>query len=186
MSKAIFFDQTYFYEHTEVDENVNWKMIRSSIWNAQEVYIQDILGGTLYNLIRDEIISNNGTLTTARLVTLNDTYIAPVLLNYVMSDIQVPLLYKFREQSTSTNRSEFSTPISHSEMVKLQDYYRLKAERYADKLYDYLCANQSTYTEWTTYATSDLQRAKKPSATTGLYMGQSRTKGYGYEYYEKT
>lgn len=182
MARAIFFDQTYFYENTEIDENVNWKLIRSTIWNAQEFYIQDILGGTLYQAIRDEIVTNNGTLTTGKYVTLVDTYIAPVLLNYVMSDLQVPLLYKFRDKSTSTNRSEFSNPITHSEMVKLQDFYRIKAEKFADRLYDYLCANTSTYTEWTTYATSDLVRAQTPRPTTGLWMGKARENSKGFDF----
>lgn len=183
MARALLMNQTYFYENTEVDENVDYKLIRATVWDAQELYIKDILGSPLYDVITAEIISNNGSLTTGRLVTLVNTYVAPCLLKYVMMDLQVPLLYKFRNKSTLTDRTDFSNPIDFKEMTFLRDFYRIKAENYAKKIERYICANSSTFPEYSTYTSSDEVRAQRQQSTVSLFLGGELTpRKTGFDY----
>jgi len=181
------FQESYFTELSPVDENVNYDLIRPVVWNAQELYIKDILGQPLYEVIVDEIVTNMGTLTTPRLVTLVDSYIAPCLLHYSLMDAQITMLYKMRNLSVNTTRSDYSDPIEFSEHKYLKDEYKHKAEAYAERIQRYLCANHSTYPEYTTYTSSDEVRAQNQSPTVSVYLGSGSKKvsGYGWEYYEK-
>ena len=168
MARGLLFDQTYFYENTEVDENTDWKLLRPSVWDAQELYIQDIIGSPLYNEIKTQIVAS--TLTGLN-TTLVDDYLAPCLLKYVMTDAQVSLLYKYRNKSVLKDRSDSSNPIDFKEHRYLKDFYQMKAERYAEKVERYLCANSTSYPLYTTYTTSDEVRAHSVSNTVSVYLG---------------
>jgi len=186
MSRALFFEEKFLYQNSPVDENTNYKVIRPVVWDCQELYIQDILGTPLYKLIKDEIETNGGTLTTARLLTLVNDYVAPCLLNYVLMDSQMTMLFKMRNKSVSTDRSDYSNPVEYKTYLHLKDEYQLKAEQYAEKIQRYLCANSSTYPEYTNYSTSDEVRAQNQRPDIGIYLGGLNIpKDYGYEYYEK-
>lgn len=165
------FQEQYFTENSPVDENVNYDLIRPVLWNSQELYIKDIIGQPLYEVITTEIETNGGALTTPRLVTLVDTYIAPCLLHYTIMDAQVSMLYKMRNLSVNTQRSDYSDPIEFTEHKYLKDEYRVKAEAYAERIERYLCANLNTYPEYTTYTSSDQVRAQDQKPTVPVYLG---------------
>ena len=109
MTRPLFFTQTYFHEHTPVDENTNYNLIQPVIWDCQELTIQDILGTPLYNELKHQIVSNTVSPLNA---TLIEKYINPCLLKYVMHESQVSLLYKFRNKSVMQERSDFGNPVS--------------------------------------------------------------------------
>ena len=186
MAKGLFISEEYFNQLSPVDENVNYDLIRPVVWNAQELYIKDIIGSPLYDVIEAEIVSNQGTLTTARLVTLVDTYIAPCLLHFALMDAQITMLYKMRNLSVNTTRSDYADPIEFREHKYLKDHYQHIAEAYAEKIERYLCANTSTYPEYTTYTTSDEVRAQAQSPKVSVFLGggSSRVTKYGWEYEE--
>lgn len=170
VTKGLFFDQDYFYEESEVDENVDWKLIRPVVWRCQKVYIEELLGTPLYDVIETEIIANAGALTTGRLVTLVNTYVAPCLLYYTLMESQVSMTYKMRNRSVQTQRSGDSDEVDLQTHRYLKQEYKDIAEKFAERVEAYLIANQATYTEYTTYSTSDQVRAKSPKPSTALFM----------------
>lgn len=186
MARALFFQESFFYKNSPVDENVNYDVIRPVVWDCQELFIQDVLGSTLYDALKAEIVTNGGTLTTARFVTLVNNYVAPCLLNYTLVEAQITMLFKMRNKSVMTDRSDYSDPIEFSQHKYLKDEYRIKAEQYAEKIERYLCANSSTFPEYTTYTSSDQVRAQNQRPTTTLYMGGvfKGGVGYGEDYYK--
>lgn len=186
MARELFFQESYLRENSPVDKNTNYDLIRHVVWDCQELYIQDILGTPLYNVIKAEITSNAGTLTTPRLLTLVNTYVAPCLLNYTLMEAQVFLLYKMRNKSVMTDRSDYSDPISFQEHKYLKDQFREKAEQYAEKIERYLCANQSTFPEYTTYTSSDQVRAQHQKPTVSVHLGShGKPYPYGWEYWNR-
>lgn len=170
VTRALFFDSDFFYENTEVDENVDLKLIRPTIWDVQEIYIMPLIGQPLYEVIEAEIIANGGALTTQRLIDLVDGYVAPAHLKYVMMQLQVPLLYKFRNKSTLTDRTDSSTPIDFAEMRHLKDFYKAMAETYSERTERFLIANGSIYPEYRNFATSDQVRSKSQGASVSVYL----------------
>jgi hypothetical protein len=183
MARALFFNESYFFENSIVDENVNYdKLIRPIIWDCQELYIQDIIGTPLYNVLKDEITTNGGSLTTTRLITLNNTYIAPCLLNYTLMEAQVSMLYKMRNKSVMTDRGDFSDPVDYQTHNYLVDQFQNKAEQYAQRIESYLCANTETFPEYTTYTSSDEIRAQRQKPSVSVFLGNYGQKTNGFDY----
>lgn len=167
MTRPLFFTQTYFHEHTPVDENTNYNVIQPVIWDCQELTIQDILGTPLYNELKHQIVSNTVTALNA---TLIEKYINPCLLKYVMHESQVSLLYKFRNKSVMQERSDFGNPVSFEEHRYLKDYYKVQAEAYAMKIQEYLKAKGDDYPLYYTYTNSDEVRAQNQKPTVSVWL----------------
>lgn len=180
MARALFFNQTYFYENTTVDENTDYKMIRPVIWDCMEIFIQDIVGTPLYNELKTQVVAST---VTALNTTLLNNYIAPCLLNYTMAEAQVTMLFKFRNRSVSTDRSDYSNPVELKEHQYLKDQFQIKAEKYAKKIEDYLIANLTDYPLYNTYTTTDEVRAQTQAPNVSLYLkgARSQCKTYGRE-----
>lgn len=168
MARALFFDQTYFYENTAVDENTNWKGIRPVLWDCMEIYIQDIVGTQLYEELKDQVVNNTETALNQDLL---DNYIAPCLLNYTMMEAQVTMLYKFRNRSVAKDRSDYSNPVDFKEHRYLKDQYQIKAEKYARKIQDFLIANIDDYPLYLSFTESDDVVAQNQSPQVSLYLG---------------
>jgi hypothetical protein len=183
MNRPLFFNEDYFHAVTPVDENQNYKLLRPVVWECQELYIQDIIGTPLYNELKDQW--ENNTMTALNL-TLVQNYIAPCLANYVMKEGMTNMLFKMRNKSVMTDRSDFSDPVDFTSYKHLQNTYQERAEKYAGKIEDYLCANSVDYPLYTSYTSVDEVRAQGQRATTSLALGiKPRRTGMGWEYYER-
>lgn len=172
-NRALLISEKYVKENSEIDDNVDMKLILPTIFYCQKEYIEKAIGTPLYNDLTAKIIAN--TLAGYDL-NLVDDYIADALLMWVRMEIQVPLLYKFRNKSVGKNNSEFSQPVDFTEHKYLKDYYRSKAEYFTSRLNDYLCANAALFSLYTTYTTSDQVRARPTKPSSGVWLGRRSRK----------
>lgn len=167
--RGLLISEKYVKENSEIDENVDMKLILPSIWYCQKQYIEKTLGTPLYNDLIAKVVA--GTLAGDDL-NLVDAYIADALLYWVRFKSLTPLMFKFRNKSIATNSSENSQPISKKDFDAIRDEYRLDAEYFTSRVTDYLCANQTLFPLYTTYTTSDQLRAREVKPTTGVFLGR--------------
>lgn len=167
-NRALFISENFIKNNTEIDENVDVKKLLPSVWWCQKAFIEKILGSPLYEDLSDKIIADN---LTADDIILVDQYIADALLNYFLSEVQVPLLFNFRNKSVSNDNSQFSNPIDYVEHRYLKSFYLPRAEYFGQRLDDYLCANSTLYPKYTEHNSSDelIPRDLKPSNP--FYLG---------------
>jgi hypothetical protein len=132
-------------EFTDMNNNVDSKLISNAIREAQDIELQRLLGTLLYNKILSDVQSN--TLTGAY-KSLVDDWIQNFLL-YATYYITLEYIYmrprnnglltpQGGENSESVDRQMFN--------VKRQSVQN-KREFYAEKLTDYLIENQNSYPE---------------------------------------
>ena len=159
--------EKYVKENSEIDENVDMKLIEPTIWRCQIQYLQNVLGTKLYKSILDKII--NDTLTGDYLNLVND-YCADSLLNYVMYEVQIPLLYKFRDKSVSKKSSDNAQPIDFKEHRYLKDFYKHKAEFFTSRLNDYLCEYSELFPEYDTEDGIDEVNPHGGKPTVSVYL----------------
>ena len=133
---------TYLKDNSPINENVDDKLLKSAIKESQEIYIRDIIGSGLYNQIQTQAF--NGTLS-ANNTTLLDTYIAPCLKYYTLTESMLPMTFKMLNKSVASRNSDNANPVSIEEMTMIERRYRDKAEYYANRLRDYLLANTNIY-----------------------------------------
>ena len=172
MARQLFFDESFLKENSEIDENVDMKLLNPTIYRCQIQYIQNVLGTKLYDRILTDIEADT---LTGDYLTLVDDYCVDALQYWVMYEVQIPLLFKFRDKSVSTKNSTNSAPISTKELSRIENRFKDKAEYFTKRISDYLCANEDLFTEYNTEDEVDEVRPQNGQASTSLYMGRTST-----------
>jgi hypothetical protein len=178
---------TYLKTNTPLNENLDDKLLKSAIKEAQEIYIRDVIGSGIYDELQSE--AYNGTLTALN-TTLIDSYIAPCLKYYTLVESMLPLTFKFMNKSVASRNSENATPITTDELTMIEQRYRDKAEYYAERLRDYLKENPTDYPKYLNPGTGfDVIRPKNTAFFGGMYLpGTDDDCFYNYDFpddYEK-
>ena len=172
MTNFVFFiSTTYLKDNTPINENVDDKLLKTSIKESQEIYIRDIIGSGLYNELQTQALAN--TLTQLN-TTLLDTYVAPCLKYYTLTEAMLPMTFKLMNKSVASRESDNARAISVEEMTLIEGRYRDKAEYYANRLRDYLRANTNSYPLFLNPgSTFDTIRPKNTSFQGGIYLPSS-------------
>lgn len=168
MVKALMITEQFIKDNTTINENVDVKLMRSTIWDCQRDYIKPILGTDLYNKILADI--NNSTLSGDYL-TLRDEYISESLLKWFMMESVPTMLYKYRNKAVSTQSSDNAQPINYTEMREEMNRWRDKAELRSQDITSYLCANSTLFPEYTSNSDSDDIQPNGNNFTTSIYLG---------------
>ena len=132
-------------EFTDMNNNVDSKLISNAIREAQDIELQRLLGTLLYNKILSDVQSN--TLTGAYR-TLVDDWIQNFLL-YATYYITLEYIYMRPRNNgllTPTGGDNSESVDRQMFNVKRQSVQN-KREFYAEKLTDYLIENQNSYPE---------------------------------------
>jgi len=137
-----FISSTFLKEHTPINENVDDKILKNAIQEAQEIYIRDVVGSGIYNELQTQAFNN--TLSTAN-KTLLDSYIAPCLKYYTLTESMLPMTFKMLNKTLGTRTSDNTQPVTIDEMTMVERRYRDKAEYYAQRLREFLQANSTVY-----------------------------------------
>ena len=168
MARPIFISEGFFKENSAVDENVDMKQINPTIWQCQIQHIQNVLGTKLYDKILSDISAST---LTGDYLTLVDNYCADALVYWVMYEVQIPLLFKFRDKNVSKKSSDNAFPVSTKELSRIENRYKDKAEFFTKRISDYLCTNSDLFPEYNTENEFDEVRPQDGKATVSVYLG---------------
>ena len=175
---------SYLKDNTPINENLDDKLLKSAIKEAQEIYIRDVIGSGIYDELQDQAF--NSTLTADN-TTLLDSYIAPCLKYYSLTESMLPMTFKFMNKSVATRNSENATPVSIDELTLIEQRYRDKAEYYADRLRNFLKENPTLYPKFLNPGTGfDVIRPSNTAFLGGMYLpGNNDDCFFNYDFPEK-
>lgn len=179
MADALFIGEDYVKNNSTIDENVDVKEIIPSIKDCQIIYLEPVLGTQLYNGLKTRILAST---TTANDDTLISSYIAPMLVKYVVFDLTTNLLFRYTNKNVSKKNSENSQPVDYTEYRNLLDIYKHKAEYLEQRLIDYLCANVTTFTEYNSIVNSNDIVPKSNAYSSPFYLGDDDKTCYERKY----
>lgn len=158
MNNILLISEKTIKENSLVSNNVDGKYIQNAIRSAQDLSVQPIIGQKLFERLCEGVSEQNLTELETDLIS---TYIQPVLLNAVMSDLVLQLTYKFRNlgvvQTTDTN---IMVP-SLNELQYIREDYNMKATFYMNRLSDFLEANCSKFKQYSGCECNKLKANKK-------------------------
>lgn len=180
MARGLLINETFVKSNSEVDENVDMKLINPTIWYCQKAYIEPVLGTVLYNDLIADVVAGS---VTGDNLTLIDDYIADALLYWVMLELQVPLTYKFRNKSVSKNTDANSQPVDFEQHKYLKDVYRPKAQYFTERLKAYLCENSTLFPLYGTENAADEISPRDIAPQVSVYFGGKLPKRDKYGYY---
>jgi len=144
-AQVLLVNAEYVKKYTHLNDSVDQNLINPSVYAAQDMYVENIIGTDLMVKIKADTAANN---ITGNYETLRDKYIRPALAWWVMVDLLPHLAYKMDNGNLVQRTSEDTTPIDDARMKDLKDQAINKARHYTQRLSDYLCAKSSLFPEF--------------------------------------
>lgn len=145
MATALFITTNDLKRNTIVDGNVDIDKFIQFIKIAQEIHIQNYLGGALYKKISDDIINNN---LTGDYLTLVQDYLKDMLIHFAMVDYLPFSAYQISNGGVYRHNSENSVNATKNEVDYLVDKHRDFAQFYTRRFLDYMCFNSTKFPEY--------------------------------------
>lgn len=150
---TVFIGTQYLRDNTIINDNVDAKVLQPIIRMAQDKYIQETIGTSLYDKMLVLVDAANPALPTPVLITGNykillEEYIMPTLIQYCIYESIPYMNFKFRNKSISKQSSDNSTPADLTELYYIRDNVSSMAQFYAERLRNYLCQNASLFPEF--------------------------------------
>ena len=147
---ALFIDDQYLKDYTPMGQNIDPLQIYPFVEDAQEVYIQDLLGTPLYMDLTYKLYVGTTYSTLER--TLVD--LCSKALAYWSVYLAIPhLAIKIRNIGVARPTSDNTQPSTMEEMKYIREEMKNMAEFWAERIVKYLCENSSSYPLYT--ASSD-------------------------------
>lgn len=133
--------EKYLKEETILHDNVDSKLVKVAIREAQTINTRDVLGSALYDLIISELPSSLSAVNT----TLVNDYVAPMQKYFALKEIIINLQFKLANSAVLIREGENMRPISGSDLERLEAAYGKKAEYYQQRTEDFICENITDY-----------------------------------------
>jgi len=139
---ALLVSEQRLKQWTNLDANVKTEDITPFIIQAQDLYIQSVIGTTFFNRMKEGIINSDLTVDEKTLLT---DYVGPTLMQYALYLMLPGLKYKLVDKGVVSGTSEDSAQTSLDELKFLRQSTLDTAEFYSKRLTEYLCDNPGVY-----------------------------------------
>ena len=150
---------------TQLDDNVRLNEITPHILQAQDIYIQNLVGTRLYVRLQEGVINND--LNANEDLLLND-YVGKTLMNYALYMMLPSIKYKIVNQGIINGTSEESSPTTLEELRYLRQTVLDTAEFYAKRLLEFFIDNPNMFPEYQNPGTDGMLPDKANPYFSGL------------------
>ena len=158
---------------TDVNDNVDEKLLLSNIQIAQDLGLQNLLGTSFYFHILNA--AETQTLTGPENTLLQD-YIQPYLLWRAVWEALPTLWMRIQNKSVIIGQTEQGSPVGKNEFNTLRQIHESRYEFYAQRLMDYIKNHPGDYPLYFAYNSNDGMKPAKENYYAGLYIDTGRRK----------
>ena len=124
---------------------------------AQDIHIQNYLGGKLYDKLQALIISGDIDLpANSDYKSLRDVYIKPMLIWFTQSEYFPFSMFKVDNGGVSKHRGEESDSVNFTDIDRMMSKINDRAEFYTRRFLDYITFNSTKYQEYTNNQNGDM------------------------------
>jgi hypothetical protein len=158
MATALFITAKDLKANTLIDGNVDVNKFLQFIKIAQQIHIQNFLGGKLYDKISADILdgAGGGTGLQDPYLSLLKNYIVDMLIHYAMVDYLPFAAYQVANGGVFKHNSENSTSVSKEEIDSLIDKHRNFAQFYTRRFIDFMNFNNEQFPEYNENQNEDM------------------------------
>lgn len=162
MATALFITPKDLKANSLIDGNVDTDKFIQFIKIAQQIHLQNYLGGKLYDKISQDILDD--TLTGDYLTLVRD-YLKDMLIHYAMVDYLPFAAYQVAQGGVFKYASENSQTVSKEEVDTLIEKHRNFAQFYTRRFIDYMSFNNNLYPEYNQNQNEDMYPDKEANFT---------------------
>lgn len=157
MATALFITSKDLKQNSLIDGSVDVDKFVYFIKIAQQIHIQNYLGGKLYDKISDDIISGDIDLpANANYKALVNDFVKDMLIHFAMVDYLPFAAFQVSNGGVFKLNSENSQSASVDEINTLVDRHREFAQFYTRRFIDYMNFNNNLFPEYNQNANEDM------------------------------
>ena len=172
MKQIYFISVDKLKQRTPVNFNVEPQLLTMSIWDAQEINIQQATGTVLYEKLKTLVESGDISLPeNADYKLLLDTFIENALIQWSLCESLNFVWMKIENKSVTTQSSDSSQPVDVAQFRILQGSIKNKAEFFTQRLTNYLKSNSNLYPEYLENSECDEIKPQKTPYFSGIVLG---------------
>ena len=146
MSNRVFLiSEDTLKSETIINDNTGSEYIKPAIETAQDIYLQQLIGSELLDKLCADIEAGN---ITSPYTTLIDDYITNYLKYKVLSEITIPISYKYRNAGVIQANGDHYQQTTLRDAQLVANHYDMRATFYAERLSKYLCTNADKFPEY--------------------------------------
>ena len=155
--KALFITVKDLKANSIISGNTDADKLIHFIDVAQDIHIQNYLGGKLYDKMQSLIISGDIDLpANSNYKLLRDDYIKSMLIWYTQLEYFPFSMFKVDNGGVSKHRGEESDFVNFSDVDRMMSKISDRAEFYTRRFLDYICFNSTKYPEYTNNQNGDM------------------------------
>lgn len=172
-NKALFLSSNELKKKSLIDGSLDQNKLLQYIEVAQDIHIQNYLGGELYKkyqtIILDGTINDSGFSDYKDLL---DDYIKPMLVWYAQAEIIPFTAFQVDNGGMFKHTSENSELASREDLDYLVTKCLHKAEFYSKRFIDYMCEYGDDFPEYcNTSSDENMSASRNVNFTGGLFLG---------------
>ena len=152
-AEILFVNPDYLKRITQLNGGVEDSVMVPAIILAQDKYLQQYLGTDLLNKLKADV---EGGTVAGVYATLLDGYVRKATVWWTMVELLPNLYVKLDNGGLVIRTSDKTSPISQDDLHREIENARQNAQFYTSRLVEYLCANQSSYPEYTSNTSPDM------------------------------
>ena len=155
--KALFISIADLKAKSIIDGNTDADKLIHQIEVAQDMHIQNYLGGRLYNKLQDLILSGDIDLpTNSDYKALRDDYIKPMLIWFTQLEYLPFAMFKIDNGGINKHRGQESDTVDFRDIDRMQSKITDRAEFYTKRFLDYICFNSQKFPEYNDNSNGDM------------------------------
>ena len=171
MSKALFITVKDLKAKSIISGTTDADKLIHFIELAQDMHIQNYLGGRLYDKMQDLVLNDTiNDSENANYKSLKDDYIAPMLIWFTQVEYFPFSMFKIDNGGLSKHRGEDDDVVDYSDIDRMESKLRDRAEFYTNRFVEHICYNSSLFPEYNQNTNGDMYPDKDPNSFSSIVL----------------
>ena len=169
--KALFISIADLKAKSIIDGNTDADKLIHQIEVAQDMHIQNYLGGRLYDKLQELILSGEiDNVANSDYKSLRDDYIKPMLIWFTQLEYLPFAMFKIDNGGINKHRGQESDTVDFRDVDRMQSKITDRAEFYTKRFLDYICFNSQKFPEYNNNSNGDMYPDKDANSFSSFVL----------------
>ena len=174
MTNVLFISEDFIKTNSGLNDNLFGKSLLPAIREAQDIYLQQIIGSTLYHklleLVDEGTIGDTGNTIYKELL---DEYVRSYMLYQTIVQVIPVTNVKLSNYGTTLSDDQYLVNLSQGDAELIEKHYSIIADFYARRLQEFILNNCEAL-DVDVCTCEGIRANLQNAATTGVFLGGQR------------
>lgn len=172
MTDVLLTSEDFVKSMTNISDNVAAGYLLPSIREAQDMYLQPVIGTHLFDTLKDKVAAGGVSGIYLAILGKAQYFLAYQAIALLLPKVSIKVTNMGAVRTNDDNVANVGT----DDVVGLADMYQKKADFYCRRLQEFICANSSQIPELPKVQVDQLKAQLFSAASSGLWLGGARGK----------